>query len=234
MSDENRAPREPEQDQSREDVKPQGERRGGGRHNAAGRRRFQNQSPPRHSESTLNINELREVMELFSAHGLTDFELENKDIRVRLSRNQAANPPASPPAAGGGGPESHPSATPAPAAPPPPAVQSDAATVTATAPPVAAPGASPGAAENKPEADDENLFVITSPIVGTFYRAPSPNADPFVRAGSKVESDTVVCIIEAMKLMNEILAETSGVVEKIYVENAQPVEYGQKLFGVRK
>lgn len=237
MSEQNRAPREPEQEQSREDVKPQGERRGGGRHNATGRRRFQNQSPPRHSESTLNINELREVMELFSAHGLTDFELENKDIRVRLSRNQAANPLASAPA-GGRAPESHSSATPAPTAPPPPVSESDAATVTGAPPPVAAPGASPAAAgaaaENKTEANDEKLFVITSPIVGTFYRAPSPNADPFVRAGSKVESDTVVCIIEAMKLMNEILAETSGVVEKIFVENAQPVEYGQPLFGIKK
>ncbi len=73
-----------------------------------------------------------------------------------------------------------------------------------------------------------------SPIVGSFYRSPSPTAEPFVRLGSQVNPDTVVCIIEAMKLMNEIQAETSGEVVKIYVENGQPVEYGQPLFGIKK
>jgi acetyl-CoA carboxylase biotin carboxyl carrier protein len=75
--------------------------------------------------------------------------------------------------------------------------------------------------------------MITSPIVGTFYRSPSPTADPFVKIGSNVEAETVVCIIEAMKLMNEIQAEAAGEVVKIYVENGQPVEYGQPLFGIR-
>ncbi len=83
-------------------------------------------------------------------------------------------------------------------------------------------------------AEDEGLHIITSPIVGTFYRSPSPTAEPFVRLGSHVDPDTVVCIIEAMKLMNEIQAETSGEVAKIYVENGQPVEYGQPLFGIKK
>ena len=76
--------------------------------------------------------------------------------------------------------------------------------------------------------------MIPSPIVGTFYRAASPNADAFVKIGSRVEPDTVVCIIEAMKLMNEIQAETTGEVAKIYVENGQPVEYGQPLYGIKK
>ena len=76
--------------------------------------------------------------------------------------------------------------------------------------------------------------MITSPIVGTFYRSPSPTAEPFVRVGSTVEPSSVVCIIEAMKLMNEIQAEVGGVVEKIFVENGQPVEYGQPLFGIRR
>ena len=76
--------------------------------------------------------------------------------------------------------------------------------------------------------------MITSPIVGTFYRSPSPTAEPFVRVGSVVEPSSVVCIIEAMKLMNEIQAEVGGVVEKIFVENGQPVEYGQPLFGIRR
>ena len=75
--------------------------------------------------------------------------------------------------------------------------------------------------------------MITSPIVGTFYRSPSPTAEPFVKIGSNVEASSVVCIIEAMKLMNEIQAEATGEVVKIYVENGQPVEYGQPLFGIR-
>jgi acetyl-CoA carboxylase biotin carboxyl carrier protein len=80
---------------------------------------------------------------------------------------------------------------------------------------------------------DQDLHLITSPIVGTFYRSPSPTAEPFVKIGSNVEPISVVCIIEAMKLMNEIQAEASGEVVKIYVENGQPVEYGQPLFGIR-
>jgi acetyl-CoA carboxylase biotin carboxyl carrier protein len=78
------------------------------------------------------------------------------------------------------------------------------------------------------------LYIIPSPIVGTFYRSPSPTADSFIRIGSHVEPDTIVCIIEAMKLMNEIQSETSGEIAKIYVENGQPVEYGQPLFGVKR
>ncbi|HWS53382.1 MAG TPA: acetyl-CoA carboxylase biotin carboxyl carrier protein, partial [Pyrinomonadaceae bacterium] len=103
------------------------------------------------------------------------------------------------------------------------------------APPAQAQAEAPAAAtEATAEAPAEDLHIITSPIVGTFYRSPSPNAEPFVKAGSAVEPDTVVCIIEAMKLMNEIQAETAGTVEKIYVENGQPVEYGQPLFGVKR
>jgi acetyl-CoA carboxylase biotin carboxyl carrier protein len=79
----------------------------------------------------------------------------------------------------------------------------------------------------------ESLHIIKSPIVGTFYRSPSPTSEPFVKVGDRVEPDAVVCIIEAMKLMNEIQAETSGTIAEIYVENGQPVEYNQPLFGVR-
>jgi acetyl-CoA carboxylase biotin carboxyl carrier protein len=92
----------------------------------------------------------------------------------------------------------------------------------------------PGAKAETEASEDQDLHIISSPIVGTFYRAPSPNADSFVKIGSAVEPDSVVCIIEAMKLMNEIQAETSGEVIKIYVENGQPVEYGQPLFGIKK
>jgi acetyl-CoA carboxylase biotin carboxyl carrier protein len=75
--------------------------------------------------------------------------------------------------------------------------------------------------------------VVRSPIVGTFYRAPNPDAEPFVKAGDTVESGRVLCIIEAMKLMNEIEAEVSGEIVKIYVENREPVEFGEALFGIR-
>lgn len=93
----------------------------------------------------------------------------------------------------------------------------------------------PAAAEDaKPADPDADLHKITSPIVGTFYRSPGPDKEPYVKEGSSVSSDSVVCIVEAMKLMNEIQAEISGEIVKIYVENGQPVEYGQPLFGIKK
>ncbi len=102
---------------------------------------------------------------------------------------------------------------------------------------MAAPGAlpPPSPATPPPEAPaEENLTPIPSPLVGTFYRASSPDADPFVTVGSRVGKDTVVCIIEAMKVMNEIKAETSGVIKKILVENATAVQFGQPMFMIEK
>jgi acetyl-CoA carboxylase biotin carboxyl carrier protein len=190
---------------------------------------------PRRTESALNMDELRELTDLFTAHGLTDFEFENADIRIRLSRNPT------------------PAAAPAPVAVIPATVGPLAAMQTATgvgahsagvaaahaAPPTAAAneGAKPptgAATAADSEEPEEDLHLIPSPIVGTFYRSAAPTAEPFVKVGSHVEQDTVVCIIEAMKLMNEVVAETTGTVAKIYVENGQPVEYGQPLFGVKK
>ena len=91
----------------------------------------------------------------------------------------------------------------------------------------------PGTQASTAASQDQDLHIISSPIVGTFYRSPSPSADAFVKIGTNVEAESVVCIIEAMNLMNEIQAEISGEVVKIYVENGQPVEYGQPLFGIR-
>ena len=82
-------------------------------------------------------------------------------------------------------------------------------------------------------APENDLQIITSPIVGTFYRASSPNSEPFVKVGDRVGPDSVVCIIEAMKLMNEIQAEISGEIVQVFVENGQPVEFGQPLFGLK-
>jgi len=90
----------------------------------------------------------------------------------------------------------------------------------------------PNLPEKKGVEEGHNIFIIKSPVVGTFYRAPAPDAPPYVELGAIVNSDTVVCIVEAMKLMNEIKAETHGRVIKILVENVHPVEYGQDLFVV--
>jgi len=156
-------------------------------------------------ERSFNMDELRELSELVNENGFTDFEFENENIRVRMSKM-----PAAPIAA----------AQPYFAAPPP-----------ATGP---VPAASPVEADPVESAPAEDLYQITSPIVGTFYRAAGPDKEPYVKEGSKVGPSTIVCIVEAMKLMNEIEAETEGEVAKIYVENGQPVEYGQPLFGIRK
>ena len=84
-----------------------------------------------------------------------------------------------------------------------------------------------------PVATDDGLHFITSPIVGTFYRAPAPGAEPYVKTGARVEEGSILCIVEAMKLMNEIPSDIAGEIATICVENGQPVEYGQKLFGIK-
>lgn len=163
-------------------------------------------------EASLNMAELRELAELVDAHGFTDFEFENEKIRVRLSKQTTAPQIVQ---------AVHPVAQPLTAAP-----------VTSGLPKVETPH--PGAKAETEASADEDLLKITSPIVGTFYAASGPDKPPFVSVGDKVSEATVVCIVEAMKLMNEIQAETSGEVAKIYVENGQPVEYGQPLFGIKK
>jgi acetyl-CoA carboxylase biotin carboxyl carrier protein len=180
------------------------------------------------------MDELRELADLITSQGFTEFELEKEGFRLRLSRNTYSNTP--PPATTGSGTGS---VIPFPA--PPIASSSTAATAQtqpSTPAPTGAPAPSTAAAPTLAAAEApsavEDLYKITSPIVGTFYRAPSPTSEVFVNQGSRVEAETVVCIIEAMKLMNEIQAEVSGTIEKIYVENGQPVEYGQALFGVKK
>ncbi|MFZ1699306.1 MAG: acetyl-CoA carboxylase biotin carboxyl carrier protein [Pyrinomonadaceae bacterium] len=157
------------------------------------------------SDPSLNMDELRELADLVIEHGFTDFEFENENIRVRLSK--ATN------------------------------VQMVAAPMAAAPAPVAAAAATVPAATAPAEAvvdEDAGLHKIISPIVGTFYRSPGPDKDSYVSEGSNVSPETTVCIVEAMKLMNEIQAEVSGQIVKVYVENGQPVEYGQALFGVKK
>jgi acetyl-CoA carboxylase biotin carboxyl carrier protein len=181
-----------------------------------GRRRHRNL--PRHLEASINMNELRELIGLITENGLTNFELEREGFRVKIGRGVE---PELPPTALSGVPH-------APQLPP-----ASASTAVGSHSASAITPSHPGARAEEAASEDQDLHIINSPIVGTFYRAPSPTAESFVRIGSNVEPDTVVCIIEAMKLMNEIQAETSGEVVKIYVENGQAVEYGQPLFGIK-
>ena len=173
------------------------------------------------AKASVNLDELRELIALLRDNGLAELELEREDFRVRLRREGSSisgdhgdqftltemvrNAMAAPMAV--------PAGVPSPAAQPSPT--------------------HPGAEASTAASADQDLHIVPSPIVGTFYRSASPTAEPFVKIGSNVEPVTVVCIIEAMKLMNEIQAETSGEVVKVYVENGQPVEYGQPLFGIR-
>ena len=178
------------------------------------------QRPSTSPDPVINMAELRSLIELISESGFTDFEYENADVRVRLRKDTAQQVIAAPTA---------PTVTIQPQAVAP--VQ-QAPQTTMQNPSVSVPH--PGAQAEAEAAEDEGLYKITSPIIGTFYRASSPSAEPFVKIGSHVGNDTIVCIVEAMKLMNEIQAETSGEVVKIYVENGQPVEYGQPLFGIKR
>jgi acetyl-CoA carboxylase biotin carboxyl carrier protein len=98
---------------------------------------------------------------------------------------------------------------------------------------LAVPAITPQSLATPASTHPEDLHLITSPIVGTFYRTASPTSDPFVKLGDPVEPEQTLCIIEAMKLMNEIHSDASGIIAKIYVENGQPVEYGQPLFGIK-
>ena len=154
------------------------------------------------------INEVRELIDLMVANGLNEVALREGTKRITLRRGMGA-----------------------PMLPMAVAPQAAATQVHAALP--AGHAASASAAPAAPSAPAEKLLDIKSPMVGTFYAAPSPDSDPYVSTGMKISDDSVVCIIEAMKVMNEIKAECSGTVVEICVKNAQPVEFGQVLFRVR-
>lgn len=159
----------------------------------------------------MDINELKELVRLLEDSALSEIEIEEDNRRVRLSKQWAGAqtalhyPVGLPPALVAG---------PAPAAPA--AVQA------------------PAAQEADPNALPEGVETIDSPMVGTFYASPGPGEPPFVLPGTRVEKDQTVCIIEAMKIMNEVGARAACVIEKVLVENGQPVEFGQPLFHVRR
>jgi|SRR5579872_3236064 len=154
----------------------------------------------------MTIEEIRELINIVNESGVAELEVQRGDNRVRIRRTQFRESRA-----GQNSLESHP-AVPLAASP-------------------AVPAAPPAA--STPAAAAENELLVKSPIVGTFYEASSPDSPPFVRIGETVQPGAVLCIIESMKLMNEIEAEVAGVVTSKLVANGQPVEYGEALFGIR-
>jgi acetyl-CoA carboxylase biotin carboxyl carrier protein len=170
------------------------------------------------TEKVWGLKEIEQLIDLLIAREVTEFEMEQNGAKIRVKRGNypASNPVASEAYVADPAP---PPLTPLPA---PPSVK----------PPPPPPAEEPLTAET-PAESTEDLYVMKSPIVGTFYAAPSPNAPPFVKAGDVVQLGQVLCIIEAMKLMNELEAEVAGEIVHIYVESGQPVEYGQSLFAIK-
>ena len=167
---------------------------------------------------SVDLGQLERILSFMSQHGLEEFEYAQGDVKIRLKKAFAQ--PGSAPVL----------ALPLPVAPA--AVVPGLPTQAAPPVPAAVPQSSSVPTQAPPAATDED-HIIKSPIVGTFYAAPSPETAPFVRVGDFVEAGQTVCIIEAMKLMNEIEADISGEVARVLVENGQPVEYGEPLFALR-
>ncbi|SER47179.1 acetyl-CoA carboxylase biotin carboxyl carrier protein [Salisediminibacterium halotolerans] len=169
----------------------------------------------------LKIQEIRELIKLIDESSIDEFTFEQNGSKVSMAKNnqptvQAVNQSGATPAAVPPAPE------------PAPQPQAPANAENQAADPA---GASVNAAASAADAD---LVAITSPMVGTFYESPSPDAEPYVKKGDPIQKDSVVCIVEAMKLMNEIEAEVNGEIVDILVENGQLVEYGQEMFTVKR
>lgn len=166
----------------------------------------------------LTFEQIKELIELVSARELSTLEVERSGFRLRIDGRAPDHAEAQAAAA----------QTPAPA---PPASQAPAAAP--AAPPAAAPAPAPGAAAGGEEAHPPGTHVVRSPIVGTFYRSPAPDADAYVEVGARVKKGQVLCIVEAMKLMNEIESDADGTLLQIYPQNAQPIEFDEPLFALR-
>ncbi len=153
----------------------------------------------------MDFDEIKQILDMMREHDLMEFELERDNVKLRLRKHQAGHWTATPMAAPAG---------------------------YAQAPAAAAPAAAPAPALTR-AADDVEFAIVKSPIVGTFYRASEPGAKPYADVGETVRKGQVLCIIEAMKLMNEITADADGEVMKCYVENGQAVQYGERLFAIK-
>jgi len=161
----------------------------------------------------VDLKDIKAIIDLMKKNSVSEFELEKEDFKIKLKRN--ANGGAAAPVAY----EESPLVTYAP----PIALAPAAGSMTG------APGTTGGASAGLNSGEQE----IKSPMIGTFYRSPSPEAGPYVEVGMEVNTETVVCIIEAMKVMNEIKAEARGIITQVLVENAKPVEFGQPLYKIR-
>jgi acetyl-CoA carboxylase biotin carboxyl carrier protein len=160
----------------------------------------------------MDLKEIKAVIDLMTKNGLTEFELEKGDVKLRVKRGPSGEwTTTAVPVAAATGTQPLPQII---VAPPAAAAATPAAAAPATAP---LPG----------------LSQIVSPMVGTFYRSPSPDSPPYIDAGQEVNEETVVCIIEAMKVMNEIKAEVSGIIVEVLAQNGKPVDFGKPLFSVR-
>ena len=164
----------------------------------------------------MDLNQIKQILELVREHELSEFEIEHDGLRLKVRKDANG---------------AH-LATPSALMLPPAAAAAAAAPPAAAPTPQASPGALPAAADAVADAEIE-LAVVKSPIVGTFYRSSEPSSPSFVDIGSTVKKGDVLCIIEAMKLMNEIDSEYEGEIVNIYVENGQPVQYGERLFAIR-
>ena len=176
--------------------------------------RSRSASAPGPAAEGVDLAEVERLLQFMDQHGLEEFEYKRKGLRIWLKKPSAHAPLAYAPLP-------RPEIVVASAAQAAPAAKSEPAPATVRE--VAADA----------QRSDENLHVVKSPIVGTFYTAAGPDSDPFATVGAKVESGQTLCIIEAMKLMNEIESDVAGEVVRIFVENGQPVEYGEPLFGIR-
>ncbi len=164
------------------------------------------------SERAINLDEIQDLIDLLIKREISEFEMEKGGLKIRIKRGNARTDSFGPVGF---------AESPLEALPP------------ASRPASQTPAAAPAATGTHAPESAEGLHIIKSPIVGTFYSSPAPNAPPFVKAGDAVEVGQVLCIIEAMKLMNEIESEVAGEVVRIYSESGQPVEYGQSLFAIK-
>lgn len=159
----------------------------------------------------MTLDEIKQILDLVREHELAEFELEQEGVKLRVRKKGQEAPTM---------------------------VVSPGHSLPVPMIAAGAPSSAPAPAESTPaevaaDTDGVELAVVKSPIVGTFYRAPEPTAAPFVNVGDTVRKNQVVCLIEAMKLMNEIVSEYDGEIVQIFVENGQPVQYGERLFAVR-
>jgi acetyl-CoA carboxylase biotin carboxyl carrier protein len=159
----------------------------------------------------MNQKEIKELIELLVEKDIAEFEIERGDVKLHIKRSGANHTLSVAPV-----------------------VAAVASSPVTTAMPAPAPAGHPPATAVAATVDEEDFAIVKSPIVGTYYEAPSPGSPPFVKVGDTVKEGQVLCIIEAMKLMNEIEADVAGEIVKMFVSNGSPVEYGMSLFGIRK